>query len=133
MEMLHKEITDKILKAFYKVYNELGFGFLEKVYENALVVELRKTGLMCNKQQPINVFYEEINVGSYYADIIVNNCVIIELKAAESLVEAHELQLVNYLKATEIEIGILLNFGKVPSFKRKIFTNDRKKLPVTQI
>ncbi|CAN5861585.1 GxxExxY protein [soil metagenome] len=131
--MLHKEITDKILKAFYKVYNELGFGFLEKVYENALVIELRKAGLMCNKQQPINVFYEEINVGSYYADITVNNCVIIELKAAESLVEAHELQLVNYLKATEIEIGILLNFGKVPSFKRKIFTNDRKKLPVTQI
>ncbi len=127
MDILHKEITDQILKAFYKVYNELGFGFLEKVYENALIIELRKAGLVCYKQQPVNVFYDEINVGSYYADIVVNDCVIIELKAAEALIEAHELQLVNYLKATQIEIGILLNFGKVPSFKRKIFTNDKKK------
>lgn len=132
MEILHQEITDKILKAFYKVYNELGFGFLEKVYENTLIIELKRMGLICYKQQPVYVFYDEINVGSYYADIIVNNCVIIELKAAEALVEANELQLVNYLKATQIEIGLLLNFGKVPSFKRKIFTNDKKKAKFSQ-
>jgi GxxExxY protein len=128
MEILHKEITDKILKAFYKVYNELGFGFLERVYENSLIIELNKAGLTCHKQKPIEVFYEKISVGTYFADIVVNECVIIELKAAESLVEAHELQLVNYLKATKIEVGLLLNFGKTPSFKRKIFSNATKQI-----
>jgi GxxExxY protein len=128
MEILHKEITDKILKAFYKVYNELGFGFLERVYENSLIIELNKAGLKCHKQRPIEVFYEKINVRTYFADIIVNECVIIELKAAESLIEAHELQLINYLKATKIEVGLLLNFGKTPSFKRKIFSNATKKI-----
>lgn len=133
MEILHKEITDKILKSFYKVYNELGYGFLEKVYENALAIELKKTGLTCQKQKPVDVFYETINVGNYFADIVVNDCVIIELKAAEVLVEAHELQLINYLKATQIEVGLLLNFGKEPVFKRKIFTNDKKKIKLPQI
>ena len=129
MEMLHKEITDQILKSFYKVYNELGFGFLEKVYENALVIELQRSGLNWHKQRPVEVFYDKINVGTYYADVVVNDVVIIELKAAECLVGAHELQLVNYLKATQIEVGLLLNFGKTPSFKRKIFSNDKKQLP----
>lgn len=129
--MLHKEITDKVLKSFYKVYNELGFGFLEKVYENALAIELQRAGLSFYKQRPVEVFYDQINVGTYYADIVVNDVVIIELKAAECLVEAHELQLVNYLKATQLEVGLLLNFGKTPSFKRKIFSNDKKyKLPM---
>jgi GxxExxY protein len=128
MELLHKDITDKILKAFYTVYNELGFGFLEKVYENALIIELRNTGLRCAKQQPIKVQYGGSVVGDYFADIIVENIVILELKAAEGIVEEHELQLINYLKATEVEIGLLLNFGKKPEFKRKIFTNDKKKI-----
>src|ERR1044072_7982168 len=130
MDLLHKEITDKIIKAFYKVYNELGFGFLEKVYENSLVLELKQMGLQCQKQTAVTVFYNNAVVGNYYADIIVNDCVILELKAAEVLVEAHELQLVNYLKATQIEVGLLLNFGKEPSFKRKIFTNEKKKIPI---
>ncbi|MDQ3111940.1 MAG: GxxExxY protein [Bacteroidota bacterium] len=125
--MLHGNITENIIKAFYKVYNELGFGFLEKVYENAMVVELNNSGLKCRKQQPVEVFYQSVNVGLYFSDIIVNDCVIIELKAAECLVEANELQLVNYLKATQIEVGLLLNFGKTPVFKRTLFTNDRKK------
>ena len=128
MELLHQDITDKIIKAFYKVYNELGYGFLEKVYENALFLELRGKDLFCEKQKPVNVFYNGNIVGEYFADMIVNGCVIIELKAAETLSGAHELQLVNYLKATEIEVGLLLNFGKKAQFKRKLFTNDKKKI-----
>ena len=128
MEIFHKDITEKIIKAFYKVYNELGFGFLEKVYENALYLELVAMGLYCEKQRPIKVHYNGQIVGEYFADLIVNRCVIIELKAAETLVVEHELQLINYLKATEVEVGLLLNFGKKPQFKRKLFTNDKKKI-----
>ena len=127
MELLHKNITDIILKSYYKVFNNLGYGFLEKVYENALFYELKKQGLVCEKQKPIKVYYDEIQVGEYYADIIVNECIIIELKAAESLAEEHEFQLINYLKATDIEVGLVLNFGKNPQFKRKILTNQKKK------
>ena len=126
MELLHKNITDIILKSYYKVFNNLGYGFLEKVYENALFYELKNQGLVCEKQKPIKVYYDEIQVGEYYADIIVNECIIIELKAAESLAEEHEFQLINYLKATDIEVGLVLNFGKNPQFKRKIFTNNKK-------
>lgn len=128
MELLHNDSTDKIIKSFYKVYNELGFGFLEKVYENALFIELKDLGLYCEKQKQIIVYYNTQIVGEYFADIIVNNCIILELKAAESLCEEHEFQLINYLKATEIEVGLLLNFGKKPEFKRKLFTNNLKKV-----
>ena len=121
--LLHKDLTDTIIKAYYNVYNALGYGFLEKVYENAMLIELRKMGLNVQKQVPINVFYENQLVGEYFADLIVEKLVIVELKAAESLCEAHEFQLINYLKATELEIGLLFNFGKTPQFKRKIFTN----------
>ena len=133
MNLLHKDTTDIILKSFYKVYNNLGYGFLEKVYENALLYELRNQGLDCEKQKPIKVYYEQIQVGEYYADIIVNECIILELKAAESIAEEHEFQLINYLKATEIEIGLLLNFGKNPEFKRKIFTNKKKSVKISKI
>ena len=125
-KLLHKDLTDAIIKVYYAVYNELGYGFLEKVYQNALFYELKKQGLVCEKQKPIKVYYDEIQVGEYYADIIVNECIIIELKAAESLAEEHEFQLINYLKATDIEVGLVLNFGKNPQFKRKIFTNNKK-------
>lgn len=128
MDLLNREITDKIIKAYYKVYNDLGYGFLERVYENALFIELTDMGLICEKQRPIDVFYKGIKVGNYFADIIVENKVIIELKATEAIIEEHEFQLINYLKATEIEIGLLLNFGKVPEFTRKIFTNNNKKI-----
>lgn len=128
MDLLNKEITDKIIKAYYKVYNDLGYGFLERVYENALFIELTDMGLECEKQRPIDVFYKGVKVGSYFADIIVENKVIIELKVAEAIVEEHEFQLINYLKATEIEVGLLLNFGKAPEFKRKIFTNNNKRI-----
>lgn len=125
-ELLYKELTDKILQCFFEVYNRLGYGFLEKVYENSLMIELKKRGLYAEKQRPVKVYYEEKIVGDYYADIIVNNTIILELKAAECIIEEHELQLINYLKATDKEIGLLLNFGKKPEFRRKIFTNDRK-------
>ena len=125
--MLHSEITDKIIKAFYKVYNTLGYGFLEKVYENAIVIELKKSGFNVRQQQNIKVYYEEEVVGDYYADLIVNDAVIVELKAAASICEEHKAQLLNYLRATDIEVGLLLNFGKKAEFDRKIFTNDRKR------
>ena len=123
--LLHKKITDKIIKTFYEVYNSLGYGFLEKVYENAFCIELRKAGLNCSQQTKIDVFYKGEKVGNYFADIIVENKIIIELKAS-SLVKEHEFQLLNYLKATEIEVGLLISFGKEAKFVRKIFTNERK-------
>jgi GxxExxY protein len=109
------------------VYNKLGFGFLEKVYENSMMLELKKFGLDAKKQFPINVNYDGFRVGEYFADIIVNDSVIIELKAAENLCNEHEAQLINYLKATNIEVGLLMNFGKKPQFKRKVFSNKYKK------
>jgi GxxExxY protein len=124
--MLHSQITEKIIKAFYEVNNTLGFGFLEKVYENAMVIALRKNGFYVQQQKSIKVYYEKEEVGNYYADLLVNDLVIIELKAAESLCEEHEAQLINYLKATNIEVGLLLNFGRKAEFKRKIFSNNKK-------
>ena len=126
VEMIYQETTDKILKAFYKVYNVLGFGFLEKVYENAMGIELSKSGFTICHQKGIPVYYEGVMVGDYFADIIVNDSIILELKSAESIRSEHFAQLTNYLKATEIELGLLLNFGKKPDFKRMLFTNDIK-------
>jgi len=124
--LLHSDITEKIIRAFYDVYNTLGYGFLEKVYENAIVIELNNLGFSVKQQQNIDVFYQKQIVGAYFADIVVNDKVLLELKAAECLREEHRAQLVNYLKATNKEIGLLLNFGKKPEFERIIFTNDRK-------
>ena len=126
--MKYGEITDQVISAFLKVYNTLGYGFLEKVYENALLIELRLSGLFCEKQFPIKVYYNGCQVGEYFADIIAENCIIIEIKASEAIAEEHEFQLINYLKATDFEVGLLLNFGKKPEFKRKIFTNELKKI-----
>ena len=120
---LHSDLTDKIIRCFYTVYNSLGYGFLERVYENSLCIELKRAGLDVKSQYPISVFFRDELVGEYFADMIVDNCVIIELKACETLNKLHENQLVNYLKATEIEVGLLLNFGKKPEIKRKIYTN----------
>ena len=125
-ELLYRETTDKIIKAFYKVYNTLGFGFLEKVYENALAYELTKHGFLVQTQKRLLVYYEAELVGEYFADVVAEEKIILELKSAESLNPAHEAQLMNYLKATEIEVGLLLNFGVKPEFKGKIFANSRK-------
>ncbi len=117
----HAETTGKIIKAFFTVYNDLGYGFLEKVYENALVLELKALGLSVEQQKPISVYYRGVLVGEYFADLVVDDCVIIELKSSETISPAHEAQLVNYLKATKYEVGLLLNFGKTAGYKRKIF------------
>lgn len=119
----HKEITDKILNSFYAVYNELGYGFLEKVYENSLLIELLSKGLKCIKQKPIKVSYKNEVVGEYYADIIVENKIILEIKSAERILKEHEYQLINYLRSTDMNIGLLLNFGRKPEFRRKIYTH----------
>jgi GxxExxY protein len=115
----HADITSKILKAYFKVYNTLGYGFLEKVHENSMLIELRQLGLSYDCQMPINMMYENNRVGFYVADIVVENIVIVELKAAEAICEEHEAKLTNYLRATDIEVGLLLNFGKKPSVQKK--------------
>lgn len=122
----HKELTGTILEGFYHVYNTLGYGFLEKVYENSLAVFLRRRDIEVLQQEPVSVYYEGEEVGEYFADLIVEWKVIVELKSAESLCAAHEAQLLNYLKATKTEVGLLLNFGRKPEHKRKVFSNDRK-------
>jgi GxxExxY protein len=126
--MKHAEVTERIIQAFYKVYNTLGYGFLEKVYLNALYIELISIGFKIEKEKKIPVYYCGNIVGEYYADLIVEDVLVIELKAIEAINEACEVQLINYLKATRIEVGLLLNFGKTPQIKRKIFDNDKKKM-----
>ena len=127
-EFLHKEVTSNIIQAFYKVYNTLGYGFLEKVYENAIRIEISKSGLYVEQQKNIKVYYDSEQVGDYYADLLVEDLVIVELKAAETICDEHETQLLNYLKATDIEVGLLINFGKKAEIKRKIFLNKNKRL-----
>ena len=126
MELLHEELTKTIIKTFYEVYNELGYGFLEKVYQNSLYLELKNKGLKVEAQKRIAVFYKGTEVGEYYADLIVEDIIILELKAADYIIKDFENQILNYLRATDCEVGLLLNFGRKPEFKRKIFENDRK-------
>jgi GxxExxY protein len=122
----HAELTEKIIGTFFKVYNALGYGFAEKVYENALLIELRKAGLKVEQQKAVTVYYEGAIVGEYVADVIVSDVVMLELKAVRQLTDEHEAQLLNYLKATPIEVGLLLNFGPKAEYKRKVFDTDRK-------
>jgi GxxExxY protein len=126
VSLKYKEITDVILKSFYEVYNELGDGFLESVYENALYIVLKGHVLSVERQRNISVFFRGNVIGDFKADLIVEGSVIIELKAVRALDPAHEAQLINYLKATNTEVGLLLNFGRKPEFKRFIFNNKRK-------
>jgi GxxExxY protein len=123
----HQELTQQIIKAAQTAHNKLGYGFLEKVYHNALVMELHKMGLEAAPEKPITVYYDEQVVGEYFADIVVNDKVILEIKAVQTLNAAHEVQLVNYLKATDIDVGLLLNFGESLSVKRKIFETARER------
>jgi len=125
-EILHKELSKAILKVFYEVYNELGYGFLENVYQNAMYLGLKSQGFIVEAQKQIKVYYKNELVGNFIADLLVEDKVIVELKACDTLVKAHYAQTLNYLKATNIEIGLLLNFGEKPEIKRLIFTNNRK-------
>jgi GxxExxY protein len=124
--MKYEEITDKIIEAFYRVYNTLGYGFLEKVYRNAFCYELIEMGFKADMEKRILVYYKTHIVGDYSADLLVEDVIICELKTSESLQEGDENQLINYLKATNIEVGLLLNFGKKPQVKRKIYDNEKK-------
>ena len=126
MEAKHKDITELIIKAFYTVYNTLGYGFLEKVYQQALVIELRKLGLDVIPEAAIKVYYNGQVVGEYFADLLVAGVVLVEIKAVRTLAPEHEAQLLNYLKATPYEVGLLLNFGPKPQIKRKVYDNERK-------
>ncbi len=121
--IIEKELSDKIIGCAFKVYNEFGNGFLEKIYENSLLHELRKSGISCDNQVPVKVFYDEIVVGDYFIDIFVENKIIIELKVCDSLSDIHYAQLINYLKATKIKLGYLLNFGSKNNleFKRLVY------------
>ncbi len=123
----HSDITGKVLKAYFNVYNKIGYGFYEKVYENALTIELKKMNLKCENQKPISVYYDDEIVGSYIADMIIEDKIVVELKAVEGIIEQHEIQLVNYLRATEMQVGLLLNFGTEPQYKRKVLSNEFKK------
>ena len=122
----YKELTEKIIKIFYRVYNNLGYGFLEKVYEKAMIIEFKRDDTHAVSQYPIKVFYEGEIVGEYFTDLLVDDKVIVEIKAVKSLASENEAQLLNYLKATDKEVGLLLNFGPKPEIKRKIFDNFRK-------
>jgi GxxExxY protein len=124
----HADVTEKIIGIFYDVYNELGYGFLECVYEESLVIALYEAGLTANRQVPLPVWFRGHKVGEFRADLLAENCVLLELKTARSLDTAHEAQLLHYLKSTEIEVGMLLNFGSRPQFRRLLFDNERKKI-----
>jgi GxxExxY protein len=122
----HSKLTKQIIGIFYDVYNILGYGFLEKVYENAMAMRLRQAGFKVQQQMPINVLFDGVIVGEYYADLVVNEKIILELKAVKELSNVHEAQLLNYLQATSYEVGLLFNFGPEPKFRRKAYNNDRK-------
>ena len=125
--MLYETLTHDILQAFYEVHKILGFGFLEQVYQNALYKELSHKGMQVECQKEIRVYYKGECVGRYVADMIINQTVILELKAVQTLRPEHEWKLINYLKATGLEVGLLLNFGHSAEFKRKVLTNKSAK------
>jgi GxxExxY protein len=127
-ELRCADVTGKIIGIFYDVYNELGYGFLESVYEESLVIALRQAGLVVSRQVPVPVWFRNQKVGEFRADVTVENCVLLEFKCAKNLDPAHEAQILHYLKSTDIEIGLLLNFGLKPQFRRLLFDNERKKI-----
>jgi len=124
----HRELTETIIGVFYEVYNELGHGFLESVYEKAFEIALTSKGLDVLRQIEIPVWFRKQKVGDFVADVLINKCVLLEHKAARTLDSAHEAQLLNYLRATEIEVGMLFNFGIKPEFRRLVFENSRKQV-----
>jgi GxxExxY protein len=122
----HSYLTETIIGVFYDVYNELGFGFLESVYRRALALALRDKGLVIAEEVPVAVFFRGRTVGDFKADLVVNNVVLLELKTAENIVGAHESQVINYLRATHLELGLVLNFGPKPQVRRLLLDNVRK-------
>jgi len=125
--MKHEALTGKIIQCFYSVYNQLGYGFLESVYQKAMLIEEGKQGLLVETQVPISVYYDDKVIGEFFADQIVERLVIVEFKAVKSLLPEHEAQLLNYLNATSCEVGLLFNFGPQPQFDRKVYDNEKKR------
>ncbi len=125
----HEELTGAILEIFFEVYNELGPGFLESVYEKAMEIALRSAGFRVVRQLPVPVWFRGHQIGDFAADLLVEDVVLLELKAARAIEPAHDAQLINYLRATDIEVGLLLNFGPKPGFKRLAYDNSRKLRP----
>ena len=128
VNLKHGELTEQIIGVFYDVYNELGYGFLESTYLEAMLIALQDAGLSASREVPVPVWFRGRKVGQYFADLLVNDCVLLELKTARTIESAHEAQLLHYLRATEIEVGLLLNFGVRPQFRRLLFDNARKKI-----
>ena len=128
VEFKHGELTQKIIAVFYEVYNELGHGFAESVYEKSMHIALRDAGLLVQHKHPITVLFRNQNVGDFEADLLVEKLVLLELKSARAIDPAHDAQLLNYLRATPIEVGLLLNFGPKPEFKRLAYDNQRKRV-----
>ncbi|MGO9127487.1 MAG: GxxExxY protein [Terriglobales bacterium] len=124
----HQELTEAIIRAFYEVYNELGHGFLESVYEEAMFRVLEESGVTVQRQYPLPVWFRGAQIGDFRADLVVAGNVIVELKAAKALEPFHEAQLLNYLRASDLEVGLLLNFGPAPKLKRLVFANEKKHL-----
>ena len=127
--LVESRLSGIIIGEFFKVYNHLGRGFLKSVYEAALALSLTEAGLFVQRQFPVPVFYHGIEIGFFRADLLVNERIIVEIKRARRIHSRHRAQLINVLKATPVELGLLLNFGPKPLFKRVLFTNDRKRLP----
>ncbi len=122
----YSELSEKIIKVFYEIHNELGYGFSEKIYQKAFGIALRQIGMKVEEQIPIKVYFRNQEIGEYFADMIINDVIMIELKAVKEIIDEHEAQLLNYLKSTKIEVGYVMNFGKSATFVRKVFDNDRK-------
>lgn len=128
-KLLHSYLTEKIIGIYYDVYNEVGHGFLESVYRNCMQIALAEAGLSVKREFPVPVWFRNHEVGQFRADLLVENLVLLELKAVQSLDRSHEAQILNYLRATELEIGLLLNFGGTkPQFRRIVFENEKKKI-----
>ncbi len=132
-KLQHKDLTERIIRAYYNVYNDLGYGFLEKCYERAMLIELESLGMSAQAQVPLKVYYKGNSIGDFYADIVVANTIIVELKSVMEIAKEHVSQLLNYLRSTEIEVGLLMNFGVEPKVYRRAFANEYKKSIHTQI
>jgi GxxExxY protein len=131
--MKHEEVTKQIIAAFYHVYNALGWGFLEKVYHNALKHELEKRGLKVESQARFEVYYDGLPIGEFFTDLLIEGRVILELKSAEGIAPEHEAQLLNHLRASGIDVGLVLNFGPKPQIKRKIYDTARRTVSTSTI
>ena len=130
-KLVHADLTEKLLGVYYDVFNEIGYSFLESVYRNAMHIALTEAELLVQREFPIPVWFRGHEIGQFRADLLVTNCVLLELKAVNALDRAHEAQILHYLRATEIEVGLLLNFGgSRPQFRRIVFANENKKIRV---